>query len=230
MYGVFCGAAGSSGPTTGMSRVLVSCMLWAALGWLLLYMSSSICGVGLLPVTSRQGCLFAGHLPLVLLAQRTHMDCTPDSEVSPLFFSYYSILWVLRWPIVLHFCLPNLYVAIIYFVVKPDTDVFLYKCWDYLWMWYIPYDYVVPPLAWYMNIYILVYDYIFFHYRCCDYLCVLMPSFCHFVNILVFQGVPVGCWSTCWLGFGSLARWPLRHDSVCGSSDLFLLQSVTGGC
>ena len=48
------------------------------------------------------------------------------------------------------------------------------------------------PLWHDIYMYILVYDYIFFHYRCCDYLCVLMPSFCHFVNILVFQGVAVG--------------------------------------
>ena len=54
--------------------------------------------------------------------------------------------------------------------------------------------------------YIYWYMILYFHYRCCDYLCVLMPSFCHFVNVLVFQGVPVGCWSTYWLGFGSLAR------------------------
>ena len=40
--------------------------------------------------------------------------------------------------------------------------------------------------------YIYWYMILYFHYRCCDYLCVLMPSFCQFVNILVFQGVAVG--------------------------------------
>ena len=76
--------------------------------------------------------------------------------------------------------------------------------------------------------YILEYDDIYFHYRCCDYLCVLMPSFCHFVNASCLPGC--SCWSTCWLGYGSLDLRPLRHESVCGSSDLFLLWSAAGGC
>ena len=104
------------------------------------YMSPSTYGVGMLPFTSRPRMSVAPEMLFPqpafqpygnvqdILARRAHLDHALASMVSLLFLYYYSILWVLRLPFVLHLCLPDLDVTIIYFAVVPDTDIFLYKC------------------------------------------------------------------------------------------------------
>ena len=89
------------------------------------YMSPSPYGIGMLPFTSRPRMSVTPEMMFPqpafqpygnvqdLLAQRARLDHTLASMVSLPFPYYYSILWVLRLPFVLHLCLPDLDVEII---------------------------------------------------------------------------------------------------------------------
>ena len=107
--------------------------------------STSSYGVGFLPVASQpwlsltHGLMFP--LPAYqpygdvqeLLARRTHLDHALASLVSFLFYFFlYNTLGVAMTLCIAHTCLPSLDVAMIYFVVWPNIDIFLYKCCDYL--------------------------------------------------------------------------------------------------